>query len=60
MTENKFTIYKITSPSGKNYIGQTKQAFNERWKGHCKKSSNCLLLKRAIQKYGRENMKTEI
>ena len=47
-------IYKITSPSGKIYIGQTIHTLEERIKGHNKKSTNCTLLKRAIDKYGDE------
>lgn len=44
-------IYKVTSPSGKIYIGQTIHTLEERIKGHNKKSTNCTLLKRAIDKY---------
>ena len=44
-------IYKITSPSNKIYIGQTIHTLEERIKGHKKVSSNCTLLKRAIDKY---------
>jgi hypothetical protein len=47
-------IYKITSPSGKVYVGQTIHTLEERIKGHKKVSSNCTLLKRAISKYGDE------
>jgi len=47
-------IYKITSPSGKVYIGQTVKTLHERIKGHKKSSTNCTLLKRAIDKYGDE------
>lgn len=52
-------IYKITSPSNKVYIGQTIHTLEERIKGHKKISSNCTLLKRAIDKYIDE-MKYEI
>src|SRR5210317_176582 len=45
-------IYKITSPSNKVYIGQTIHTLEERIKGYKKKSTNCTLLKRAIDKYG--------
>jgi len=48
----KGIIYKITSPNGKSYIGQTIQTFNQRMKGHRKANSNCILLKKAIIKYG--------
>lgn len=47
-------IYKITSPSGKVYVGQTVQTFKDRINCHKKVSSNCTLLKRAISKYGDE------
>ena len=53
-------IYCITSPSLKQYIGQTKENVEERFKGHQKKSSNCTLLKRAAKKYGWEHMVVEI
>lgn len=45
-------IYKIISPSNKIYIGQTINNFEERIRCHKKKSTNCTLLKRAIDKYG--------
>lgn len=52
-------IYKITSPSGKLYIGQTIRSFESRMQQHKRKNSECTLLKRAINKYGDE-MKYEI
>jgi hypothetical protein len=52
-------IYKITSPSGKVYVGQTIRSFEERIQEHKRESSRCTLLKSAIQKYGNE-MKYEI
>ena len=51
-------IYKITSPSGKVYIGQTKN-YKKRMAEHKSKNSNCILVKRAIQKY-RDKMIYEI
>ena len=56
----KGIIYKITSPSGKIYIGQTDRSFNLRWKQHKSKSSCCTALHRAILKYGEENMTKQI
>jgi group I intron endonuclease len=47
-------IYKITSPSGKVYVGQTVRSFEERIYKHKSKSSKCTLVKRAIDKYGDE------
>lgn len=53
-------IYRIASPSGKSYIGQTIQDMRERMKGHRNRRSNCTLLKRAAGKYGWENMDVEV
>jgi group I intron endonuclease len=49
-------IYKITNKeNGMNYIGQTIQSLEDRWRQHRKKSSTCLYLKRAFEKYGIDN-----
>ena len=58
-------IYKITSPSNKPYVGQTKRKVPEkRWKQHCqgaaRGNSPCIVIGNAIQKYGAENMKFEV
>jgi len=55
-------IYKITSPSNKMYVGQTKKKDpQKRWREHCWSSStSCTALKNAITKYGTENMKFEV
>ena len=53
-------IYMITSPSGKNYIGQTKNSLKERMALHCSKRSHCTILKSAIKKYGFNNMIIEV
>ena len=52
-------IYKITSPSGKVYVGQTIQDFNVRIRDHKQLSSGCTAISRAIQKY-KDQMKYEI
>ena len=53
-------IYKITSPSGKSYIGQTIRPLAKRMDRHRDlKWGNCKLLKRAIKKYGWAAMKVE-
>lgn len=53
-------IYKITNNINlKNYIGQTTKTIEERWKGHLKKNSNCIYLKRSLDKYGIENFTIE-
>jgi len=54
------TIYGIRSPSGKMYIGQTRQTLKKRWTQHKKPSSlnpnKCRVLARAIMKYGAMHM----
>ena len=57
---NYYTIYRHVSPSGKSYIGVTRQKdLNRRWmSGHGYKS--CPLFNNAIQKYGWKNFTHEI
>lgn len=61
-----FLIYKITSPIGKTYIGQTGQAFEVRMSGHksaaadLEKTDGCRHLNSAIRLYGWDNMIKEI
>jgi hypothetical protein len=52
-------IYKITSPSGKVYVGQTVRSFEKRMQEHRQETSCCTFIKRAIDKYG-DGMKYEI
>ena len=51
-------IYKLTSPSGKIYIGQT-QCLYKRFQDYRKPKANEYLMK-AILKYGLENISVEI
>ena len=63
MTNNERVglIYKITSPSGKSYIGKTVQSLSERMKGHKTKSgTGCTALTNAINKYGWDELTREI
>jgi len=53
-------IYKITSPDGKSYIGQTIRTFEKRVLEHKNPNSKCPVISRAISKYGPENMSFEI
>ncbi|AGE57425.1 GIY-YIG catalytic domain-containing endonuclease [Paramecium bursaria Chlorella virus NE-JV-4] len=48
-------LYILTSPIGKSYIGQTIRPIEERFKEHQKKTSSCVAVSNAIQKYGWEN-----
>lgn len=73
--QNKGEIYLITSPCGKQYIGQTKCLAKrkdkfikwgtfKRWKAHINESSNkkegCIKLNNCINKYKSENFIVEI
>ncbi len=59
-------IYKISSPSGKNYIGQTVQTFDRRMIVHKSAAKNvdkkdgCRALNSAIRKYEWKNMTKEV
>jgi group I intron endonuclease len=47
-------VYVITNKvNGRQYVGQTIRSVEERWKQHCASNSNCVLLRRAIKKYGK-------
>ena len=59
MEETRGIIYKISSPSGKVYVGQTIRSFEKRMQEHRQESSGCTLIKRSIDKYG-DGMKYEI
>ena len=50
MSESIYLIYKHTSPSGKSYIGQTKNP-RKRYLEH-QRSSSCIAFAAAIKKYG--------
>ena len=57
--ENHYTVYKLTDPEGKIYIGCTGQTVEKRWNrgnGYPKK----LPIRKAIDTYGWENFKKEI
>lgn len=58
-------IYKVTSPSGKHYIGQTQQTVELRWKQHIDAAhrtykDHCKVLNKAIRKYGHKNFDVEV
>jgi len=59
MEEARGIIYKISSPSGKVYVGQTIRSFEKRMQEHRQQTSCCTFIKRAIDKYG-DGMKYEI
>ena len=53
-------IYKITSPDGKIYVGQTNRTFHKRVLEHKNPNSRCTVVSRAICKYGPDKMNFEI
>ena len=55
----KGIIYKITSPSGKVYVGQTVRSFEKRIQEHRDSKSKCSAVRNAIDKY-KDQMKYEI
>lgn len=59
ITRGTPVIYKITSPSGKAYVGQTVN-FHGRMNKHKNRLSNCPAIKNAVAKYGWCNMKVEV
>lgn len=55
-----YTIYMYTFPNGKKYIGKTKRTLYARQGEDLSGYKRCRLLWRAIQKYGAENIRTDI
>ena len=45
-------IYILTFPNMKSYVGQTTRRLSKRFSEHRQDDSNCVLLKKAIDKYG--------
>lgn len=59
MSESNYCVYKHTSPSGKSYVGQTKNLISREYK-HKSINSNCHAFSNAIKKYGWDNFTHEI
>ncbi len=57
--ENKYVVYKHIFPNEKYYIGITKNNVEDRWKSGTG-YNNQILMKRAIEKYGWDNIRHEI
>ena len=58
-------IYRLTSPSGKKYYGQTTVTANKRWNEHNKSAmrndgTGCRLVGKAIRIYGWDNFTKEV
>lgn len=65
-------IYVVTSPSGKQYVGQARQVLSngmkwglyQRWKSHVREAltlqNHCYALDNAIRKYGHDSFKVEL
>ena len=60
MVENNYFVYKHTFPNNKVYIGITQQEPEKRWKNSLGYDAHQTLMKRAIKKYGWQNIKHEI
>lgn len=56
---NNYTVYKLVSPSGKIYVGITRQNPEKRWKNGRGYANNPHLIA-AIERYGWENFSREI
>ena len=50
-SEKSYCVYMHTSPSGKSYIGLTKN-YNQRCRSHESTKNNCVAFSRSIKKYG--------
>jgi group I intron endonuclease len=53
-------IYCLTSPCGKQYIGQTRRLFTKRLREHAKMQKGCVALNAAIKMYGFDAFKADI
>ena len=60
MEEKKYYVYKHTFPNNKVYIGITRQEPEKRWKNGLGYNAHQPIMKRAIKKYGWQNIKHEI
>lgn len=60
--EHTIVIYRITSPSNRQYVGITSQKVQERWRQHCAKAKRGYQhpLAAAIRKYGPRAFTVEI
>ena len=52
-------VYKITSPSGKAYVGKTELTLEKRFSIHASDGSKCPAIRAAFQKYGKAAMVIE-
>jgi hypothetical protein len=53
-------VYKLTSPSGKSYIGITKYSIQARLRWHKSPTSPCVAIRNALLKYGVDAFATEV
>ena len=53
-------LYKLTSPSGKSYVGISKHSIERRILWHKSDHSCCHAIKAALKKYGFKNFKKEV
>tara|TARA_B100000927_G_scaffold192051_1_gene154886 strand:+ start:282 stop:1313 length:1032 start_codon:yes stop_codon:yes gene_type:complete len=53
-------VYKLTSPSGKAYVGISKHSLEFRMRLHMRSNSYCKAIKAALRKYGEDAFKKEL
>lgn len=53
-------VYKLTSPSGKSYVGISKYTIAKRLRWHKSDSSCCHAIKAALKKYGLDSFRKEV
>ena len=55
-----WSLYMLSFPSGKCYIGQTIKTVQARYTEHCKPYSKCRAVSNAIKKYGIDEVRVEL
>ncbi len=56
MDHKKYQVYRLLFPNNKIYIGITKNDIKVRFKDHCRKDNKNSLVKKAVRKYGKNNI----
>lgn len=61
MARKRYSIYKLTAPSGRAYVGFTSQSVQERWRQHVARAATGVThpLCAAVRKYGAEAFSIE-
>ena len=56
--ENNYSVYKLSFPNGKNYIGITRKKLHQRWKNGLG-YNNYMPVRKAIDHYGWDSVTKE-